>query len=154
MKTVTRLILFLTSILVPAVFFEVVATGVDAGVTSSPPLATAAPTERLSPSVVWVDDLEDKLTTYLPEKYPAYDFVPYRQELDRIRDAAMRGDRRETKREMGVFLKMLANRAYGLGDDAAEELAGFSQEAMPDEEYAIVYPDRTERVSPETEMRW
>jgi hypothetical protein len=55
---------------------------------------------------------------------------------------------------MGVFLKMLASRAYGLGDDAAEELAGFSQEAMPDEEYAIVYPDRTERLSPETEMRW
>ena len=45
---------------------------------------------------------------------------------------------------MGVFLKMLASRAYGLGDDAAEELAGFSQEAMPDEEYAIVYPGRME----------
>jgi hypothetical protein len=41
---------------------------------------------------------------------------------------------------MGVFLKMLAIRAYGLGDDAAEELAVLSRRIMPDEEFGIVYP--------------
>jgi hypothetical protein len=35
---------------------------------------------------------------------------------------------------------MLASRAYGLGDDAAEELAMLSQRIMPDEEFGIVYP--------------
>ena len=146
MKTVTRrtLPLRLALILVLPVILWLGAHCVEAGVTSSLPLATAAPTERLSPSVVWVDDLEDKLATYFTEKYPAYDFTPYRQELDRVREAVSRGDRRGAKREMGVFLKMLASRAYGLGDDAAEVLAGFSQEAVPDEEYAIVYPGRME----------
>ena len=41
---------------------------------------------------------------------------------------------------MGVFLTMLAIRAYGLGDDAAEELAVRSRRIMPDEEFGIVYP--------------
>jgi hypothetical protein len=41
---------------------------------------------------------------------------------------------------MGVFLSMLVSRAYGLGDDAAEELADLSQRIMPDEEFGIVYP--------------
>jgi hypothetical protein len=103
-------------------------------------LATAAPAERLSPSVTWLDDLEHKLTTYFTKKYPAYDFAPYAQELDRIRGAVSLGDRWGAKREMGVFLRMLAIRAYGLGDDAAEELAVLSQRIMPDEEFGIVYP--------------
>jgi hypothetical protein len=44
-----------------------------------------------------------------------------------------------------VFLKMLAIRAYGLGDDAAEELAVLSQGIMPDEEFGIVYPGSERR---------
>ena len=44
------------------------------------------------------------------------------------------------KRAVGVFLKMLAIRAYGLRDDAAEELTVLSQRVMPDEEFGIVYP--------------
>ena len=40
----------------------------------------------------------------------------------------------------GVFLIMLAIRAYGLGDDAAEELALLSQQIMPDQEFGIIYP--------------
>jgi hypothetical protein len=155
MQTVTRRILlpFLPLILVPPVFF-VVSYCTEAHATASFPSATAAPTERLSPSVTWVDDLEDKLTTYLTEKYPAYDFAPYRQGLDRIRDAVSRGDQWGAKREMGVFLKMLASRAYGLGDDAAEELADLSQQAMPDQEFAIVYPSWMEMVSHVTGMLW
>lgn len=152
MQIITRLNLFLTLILGSLGFFVLVPNSAEAAATPSQLLATPAPTERLSPLTTWVDDLEDKLATYFMEKYPAYDFSPYREELDRVRDAVSRGDRRGAKREMGVFLKMLASRAYGLGDDAAEELAAFSQEAMPDEEYAIVYPGRMERAPDATGM--
>ena len=143
MVTVSRQVLlpFLAPILVPAVFSVLAPNPIQAGETPSFLLATAAPTERLSPSVTWLDDLEHRLTTYFTKKYPAYDFSPYEQELDRIRGAVSLGDRWGAKREMGVFLTMLVIRAYGLGDDAAEELAVLSQQIMPDEEFGIVYPE-------------
>ena len=102
--------------------------------------ATASPTERLAPPVTWLDDLGHKLTTHFTKKYPGYDFSPYAHELSRIRDAARLGDRWGAKREMGVFLNMLAIHAYGLGDDAAEELALLSQQIMPEQEFGIIYP--------------
>ena len=142
MVTVRRRVLLplLALILVPPVFSVLAPNPIQAGETPSFLMATAAPTERLSPPVTWLDDLENRLTTYFTKKYPAYDFAPYAQELDRIRGALSLGDRWGAKREMGVFLNMLAIRAYGLGDDAAEELAGLSQRIMPDEEFGIVYP--------------
>jgi hypothetical protein len=142
MVTVSRrtLLPFLALILVPSVFSMLASNSLQASETLSFLLATVAPTERLSPPVTWLDDLEHKLTTYFPKKYPAYDFSPYAQELERIRSAVNLGDRWGAKREMGVFLTMLAIRAYGLGDDAAEELAVLSQRIMPDEEFGIVYP--------------
>jgi hypothetical protein len=140
--TVRRQVLLslLAPILVPPVFSALAPNSIQAGETPSYLLATAAPTEHLSPPVTWLDDLERRLTTYFTKKYPAYDFSPYAQELDRIRGAVSLGDRWGAKRETGVFLKMLAIRAYGLGDDAAEELAVLSQRMMPDEEFGIVYP--------------
>ena len=143
---------FLAPILVPPVFFVLASNPIQACETPSFLLATAAPTERLSPSVTWLDDLEHRLTTYFTKKYPAYDFSPYAQELDRIRAAVSLGDRWGAKREMGVFLKMLAIHAYGLGDDAAEELAVLSQRIMPDEEFGIVYP-RSETEPPTEGVR-
>jgi hypothetical protein len=142
MVTVRRQVLlpFLAPILVPAVFSVLAPIPIQAGETPSFLLATATPTERLAPPVTWLDDLLDSLTTYFPKKYPAYDFSPYAQELNRIRGAASLGDRWGAKREMGVFLNMLASRAHGLEDDAAEELAALSQRIMPDEEFGIVYP--------------
>jgi hypothetical protein len=142
MVTVSRHVLlpFLVPILVPAVFSMLAPNPIQAGETPSFLLASAAPTERLSPPVTWLDDLEQRLTTYFTKKYPTYDFSPYAQELDRIRGAVSLGNRWGAKREMGVFLTMLASRAYGLGDDAAEELAVLSQRIMPDEEFGIVYP--------------
>jgi len=125
---------------VPAVFSVLTPNPIQAGETPSFLLATAAPAERLSPPVTWLDDLEQRLTTYFTKKYPAYDFSPYAQELDRIRGALSLGDRWGAKWEMGVFLNMLTSRAYGLGDDAAEELAVLSHRIMPDEEFGIVYP--------------
>ena len=142
MVTVGRRVLlpFLAPILVPAVFSVLAPNPIQAGETLSFLPATATPTERRAPPVTWLDDLEHKLTTYFTKKYPASDFSPYRQELDRIRGAVSLGNRWDAKREMGVFLTMLAGRAYGLGDDAAEELAVLSQRMMPDEEFGIVYP--------------
>jgi hypothetical protein len=142
MVTVSRRVLLplLALMLVPTVFSVLAPNPIQAGETPSFLLATAAPTESLSPPVTWLDDLENRLTTYFTKKYPAYDFAPYAQELDRIRGAVNRRDRWGAKREMGVFLNMLASRAYGLGDDAAEELAVLSQRIMPDEEFGIVYP--------------
>ena len=130
----------LALILVPPVFSVLAPNPVQAGETASLLLATAAPTERVSPPATWLDDLEGRLTTYFTKKYPSYNFSPYTQKLDRIRGATRLGDQWGAKREMGEFLKMLAIRAYGLGDDAAEELAVLSQQMMPDEEFAIVYP--------------
>jgi len=142
MVTVSRRVLLplLALVLVPPGFSVLAPNPIQAGETPSFLLATVAPTEHLSPPVTWLDDLERRLTTYFTKKYPAYDFSPYAQELDRIRGAVRLGDRWGAKREMGVFLKMLATRAYGLGDDAAEELAALSQQMMPDEEFGIVYP--------------
>ena len=142
MVTVSHRVLLplLALILVPPAFSVLAPNPIQAGETPSFLLATVAPTEHLSPPVTWLDDLEHKVTTYFTKKYPDYDFAPYAQELDRIRGAVRLGDRWGAKREMGVFLKMLATRAYGLGDDAAEELAVLSQQMMPDEEFGIVYP--------------
>lgn len=95
MVTVSRHVLLplLALILVPAVFSVLAPNPIQAGETPSFLLATAVPTERLAPPVTWLDDLEHRLTTYFTKKYPAYDFSPYAQELDRIRGAVSLGDR-------------------------------------------------------------
>ena len=106
MVTVSRRVLLslLALILVPPVFSVLAPNPIQAGETPSFLLATAAATERFSPPVTWLDDLERRLTTYFTKKYPAYDFSSYAQELDRIRGAVSLGDRWGAKREMGVFL--------------------------------------------------
>jgi hypothetical protein len=130
----------LALIFLSVVWSVLVSTSIQAGDPPSLLLAVTAPTEHLSPPISWVDDLEQRLKTYFTKKYPAYDFAPYEQELVRIRSAANRGDWWGAKRETGVFLKMLLTHAYGLGDDAAEELTDISSRIMPDEEFGIIYP--------------
>ena len=129
-------LLFLAPILVSTVCSVLASASLQARENPSFLLAT----ERLVQPVTWLDHLEHKLTTYSTKKYPAYDFSPYTHELSRIRDAARLGDRWGAKREMGVFLNMLAIRAYGLGGDAAKELAMLSQRIMPDQEFGMIYP--------------
>ena len=102
----------LVLIFVPPVFSVLAPNPIQAGETPSFLLATATPAEHLSPPLTWLDMLQFKLTTYFTKKYPAYDFSPYAQELDRIRGAVSLGDRWGAKRGMGVFLKMPAIRAY------------------------------------------
>ena len=134
------LLAFLAPIFVRTACCVLAPNPIQAGENPSFLLATAASTERLAPPVTWLDDLEHKLTTHFTKKYPGYDFSPYAHELRRIRDTARLGDRWGAKREMGVFLNMLAIRAYGLGGDAAEELAVLSQRIMPDQEFGMIYP--------------
>lgn len=142
MVTVSHRVLlpFLAPVLVPTVCSMLSSNPLQAAVTPSFLLATAVLTEQHSPPITWLDDLDHSLTTYFTKKYPAYDFSPYALELNRIRSAVSMGDRWGAKREMGVFLTMLTSRAYGLGDEAAKELAVISQRIMPDEEFGIVYP--------------
>ena len=142
MKTASRLLLISVSalILVPAFCSTFPSTHVWAADHPMFSLAAEAPPERPSQPPTWADDLEHRLSTYLKKNYPSYDFRPYTEELTRVRGAVSRGDRWAIKREMGVFLKMLASRAYGLEDDAAEELIDLAQQTMPLEEFAIIYP--------------
>jgi hypothetical protein len=133
-------ILTLAVILVPAFFCVLPSSPVLSADHPLFLLAAAAPAERPPTPPTWADDLEHRLSTYFKQKYPSYDFTPYTEELDRVRGAVTRGDRWAIKREMGVFLKMLSTRAYGLGDEAAEELIGLAQQTMPAEEFAIIYP--------------
>ncbi len=142
METFSRrvLILLFTPAVAPFVFSVIVPDRLQAGETDPFLLAAASPADPLNSSAIWVDDIARSVTTYFAKKYPAYDFAPYAQELNRIRGAIILGDHLGAKREMGVFLKMLASRAYGLGDDAAEEMALLSQQMMPEEEFGIVYP--------------
>ena len=142
MVTVSRRVLhpLLPLIVVPPALFMLAPNPIQAGKASFFLPATAAPTKRLSPPVTWLDTLQFRLTTYFTQKYPAYNFSPYTQDLDRIRGAVSLEDRWDAKREMGAFLNTLAIQAYGLGDDAAEELAVLSHRMMPDEAFGIVYP--------------
>ena len=136
------LVSLLAPILVPAVCSMLASNPVQAGETPSFLLTTAAPTERLTPPVTWLDDLEQRLTTYFTKKYPAYDFSPYAEELDRIRGAVSLGDRWGAKREMGVFLKMLAIRAYGLGTMRPRNWPCFRKESCRTKSSALSIPDR------------
>ena len=129
-------LLFLAPILVSTVCSVLASASLQAREDPSFLLAT----ECLVQPVTWLDDLVSKLTTHSTKKYPAYDFSLYTPELSRIRDAARLGDRWGAQREMGVFLNMLTIRAYGLGGDAEEELAVFSQRIMPDQEFGMIYP--------------
>lgn len=138
-------LLFLAPILVSTVCSMLASATLQARENPSFLLAT----ERLVQPVTWLDDLVSRPTTYFTKKYPAYDFSPYVHELSRIRDSARLGDRWGAKREMGVFLNLLAIRAYGLGDEAAEELALLSQQTMPDQEFGMIYPGS--EIEPPTE---
>jgi len=142
MKTVSRSLLISMSalILVPAFSCIFPSTQVLAADHPVFLLAAEAPADRPSQPPTWADDLEHRLSTYFKRKYPSYDFTPYTEELTRVRSAVSRGDRWAIKREMGVFLQMLASRAYGLENDAAEELIDLAQQTMPVEEFAIIYP--------------
>ena len=67
----------LALILVPPVFSMLAPNPIQAGETPSFLLAAAALTERLSPPITWLDDLENRLTTSFTTTYSSYDFSPH-----------------------------------------------------------------------------
>ena len=103
-------------------------------------IARARSTERTPPRVTWGDELARTMASYLTAKYPEAQVEPYTQTLDRIRKALHRGNRWEARRETGVLLKMLTDRAYGLERDAARDLMGLAQRVIPEDEFGIVFP--------------
>jgi hypothetical protein len=68
---------------------------------------------------IWVDEIGPALGMYFKQKYPASNFAPCLEALDRVRVAVGQGDHRTAKIEMGLFLTMLAQQAQGL-DEAAD----------------------------------
>jgi hypothetical protein len=88
----------------------------------------------------WVDDIENALGKHFKAKYPAYNFDSYLKVLTLVRDALGRGDQRTVKVEIGVFFKMLTNRANGISEEAADELSNLVRIAMPAQEYGIIFP--------------
>jgi hypothetical protein len=87
----------------------------------------------------WVEDIRSSLAMY-KKSYPTSNFDPYLKKLDRAEAAVGRGDRTNVKGEMGGFFKMLATRAHGISDVAANELTNLAQMAAPIEEYGITVP--------------
>jgi hypothetical protein len=84
---------------------------------------------------VWVDDIMNALRMYFTTNYPTCDFAPYLKQLTLVQDAVDRGDRGTVTVEMGMFFTMLANRADGMSEVAADELANFARVVM--QEYGI-----------------
>lgn len=103
------------------------------------PVVMTAPAQATSAQATWVDEIKNSLGVY-KANYPTSDFSPYLTKLNLVGDAVSRGDRRAVKVEMGAFLKMLATRAHGINENAADELSNFAQMVTPIQEYGISVP--------------
>ncbi|HEV8620167.1 MAG TPA: hypothetical protein VGQ79_04000, partial [Nitrospiraceae bacterium] len=99
-------------------------------------LMMTAPAQTSSAQATWVDEIKNSLGVY-KANYPGSNFSPYQTKLNLVGDALSRGDRRAVKVEMGAFLKMLATRAHGINEGAADELSNFAQMVTPIQEYGI-----------------
>ena len=68
--------------------------------------------------------------------YPGSNFDHYFEELTKIRKGLGGGDQLVVKTETDRFLKMLADRAYGIHDVAADEIYNFALVVRPTEDTA------------------
>ena len=98
--------------------------------------AQATPAQATPAQAIWVDEIKNSLEVY-KANYPSSNFSPYQTKLNLVGDALSRGDRRAVKVEMSAFLKMLATRAHGINENAADELSNFAQMVTPIQEYGI-----------------
>ena len=96
-----------------------------------------APAQATPAQAIWVDEIKNSLEVY-KANYPSSNFSPYQTKLNLVGDALSRGDRRAVKVEMSAFLKMLATRAHGINEGAADELSNFAQMVTPIQEYGIL----------------
>jgi len=101
------------------------------------PVMMTAPAQATSVQATWVDEIRNSLGIY-KANYPTSNFSPYQTKLNLVGDALSRGDRRAVKVEMSAFLKMLATRAHGINENAADELSNFAQMVTPIQEYGIL----------------
>jgi hypothetical protein len=80
----------------------------------------------------WADELVTA-TTFYKASYPAGNWDPYFQKLNKVQDGIGRGDNQIVKVEMDQFMKMLVGRAYGINDVAADELYNYALNVRPTE---------------------
>ncbi len=91
----------------------------------------------------WVGEIEDSLKRY-KASYPTFNFDPYAASLATVKRAVSNGYTDVVRAEMGVWLKMLRVRAYGINDVAADELFNYSLLVAPIQEYRISIPPPVE----------
>jgi hypothetical protein len=87
----------------------------------------------------WVDELANSLKNY-KATYPASNFDAYTEKLSKVRTALDSGNKEKVRAEMGVVLKMLRTRAYGINDIAADELFNYWVMVTPIAEYRVSVP--------------
>jgi hypothetical protein len=83
----------------------------------------------------WADEIVTA-TTFYKTSYPVGNWEPYFEKLTKVREGLGRGDEQIVKVEMDQFMKMLAGRAHGINDVAADELYNFALGARPDQHAA------------------
>lgn len=83
----------------------------------------------------WADEIVTAATFY-KTSYPAGNWEPYFEKLAKVREGIGRGDEQIVKVEMDQFMKMLAGRAHGINDVAADELYNFTLGTRPAEQAA------------------
>lgn len=81
----------------------------------------------------WVDEIWN-MVVFEKASYPGSNFDPYLEKLGRIRNDVIAEDHLSVKTETNQFLKMLADRAYGIHDVAADEIYNFALQVRPTEE--------------------
>jgi hypothetical protein len=81
----------------------------------------------------WVDEIWG-MVNFEKATYPSSNFDPYFEKLTVIREGVARHDRQAVKKETDRFLKMLADRAHGINDVAADEIYNFALGVRPTEE--------------------
>lgn len=81
----------------------------------------------------WVDEIWG-MVSFEKATYPSSNFDPYFEKLTVIQEGLARQDRQAVKKETDRFLKMLADRAHGINDVAADEIYNFALGVRPAEE--------------------
>lgn len=83
----------------------------------------------------WVDEIWN-MVVFEKAAYPGSNFDPYFEKLAMMRNGLAGGDQRVVRMETDRLLKMLANRAYGIHDVAADEIYNFALAVRPTEDSA------------------
>ena len=79
---------------------------------------------------VWVDEVWN-MVVFEKASFPGSNFDPYFEKLGIIRSELIDENHLGVKKETNQFLKMLADRAYGIHDVAADEIYNFALQVRP-----------------------